>query len=384
MSGSVKKSKTIFTTIVIVCAAGIAALLINRDDAIEVQTQAVEVGAVQSNVANTRSGTIQACRRSKLATAVGGQISAINVKEGEQVKTGQLLLELWNRDILSTVEVAEAALQAHRLQQHSSCISAASDDREAKRLAELAQQELAAEEIVDRAVSRASASEANCLAEKSREKEFQAHLKVQQALLEKTYIRAPFDGTIANITGEVGEYTTPSPPGVPTPPAIDLLTADCFYLAAPIDEVDAAQVEVGQSTRVTIDAFRNTSFEGEVRRISPYVEDFAKQARTVEIEVSFDPQNQLLLAGYSADVEVILASKKDVLRIPTEAIMEGQKVWVLHQEKVIEKEISTGIGNWKYTEVVDGLNLGERIITSLGISNLAPGISAKNSLANEQ
>ena len=61
-------------------------------------------------------------------------------------------------------------------------------------------------------------------------------------------------GTIAKIVGEVGEYSTPSPPGVPTPPAIDLIDDSCLYVKAPMDEVDAPKISAGQSVRISLDA----------------------------------------------------------------------------------------------------------------------------------
>ncbi len=363
---------------------GVAVIFFSQDDPVAVDSYAVDRGQVESTVANTRSGTVEACQRSKIAPLTSGQVAAVYVQEGEQVKTGQLLMELWNEHLKAQVLRAEAALQAHRLQQHSLCIGAASDERDAQRLATLAKKHLAAEEIVDRATSKAGASEATCLAAKSQEKEFEAQLTYQNALLDQTYIRAPFAGTIANITGEVGEIATPSPPGVLTPPVIDLLTADCVFVSAPIDEVDASLLKLGQPVRITLDAYRTTQFSGQISRIAPFVEDRAKQARTVDIEVTFDARELSLLVGYSADVEVILATKDNALRIPTEALLEGNQVWVINREhQVAARSIKTGIGNWKFTEVLDGLQPGQRVITSLGMSNLSPGTPVTSSVQNK-
>ena len=71
---------------------------------------------------------------------------------------------------------------------------------------------------------------------------------------------APFAGTVAKIVGEVGEYSTPSPPGVPTPPAIDLIDDTCLYVRAPMDEVDAPQDHAGQPVRISFDALPKQSF----------------------------------------------------------------------------------------------------------------------------
>ncbi len=365
----------VFKWIIVVIVIVVAWLWFNSSaEVIKVEVITVDLGVVEATVANTRSGTIKACKRSKLAPAQGGQISAIYVQEGEQVKTGQLLLELWNVNVKAQVNRAEAAWQSHRLQTHSICIAAASDEREAKRFSELAKKELTSKELVDRALAKADASEATCLAAKAQEKEFIAQLNLQKSLLEQTYLYAPFDGIIAEVTGEVGEIATPSPPGVATPPAIDLLTNNCFYLSAPIDEVDAALVRVGQPAKITLDAFRGIAFSGQVSRIAPYVEDFAKQARTVTIEAEFDLKETQMLAGYSADIEVILNRKESVLRIPTETIIESQFVWKIVHGQLQKTKVETGVSNWQYTEIISGLSAGDKIVSSLGQNGLAEGV----------
>ena len=178
------------------------------------------------------------------------------------------------------------------------------------------------------------------------------------AAIEQTYLIAPFKGIIAEITGEIGEYTTPSPPGVPTPPAIDILTHDCHYVTAPIDEVDAALLSVGKPVKITLDAFRDRYFKGTLRRISPYIQDYEKQARTVTIEVDMtEHSDPHLLAGFSADVEVILDAKENVLRLPSDLIINNEYVLILNPQGVIEKRnVTIGIGNWQYTEVVKRIN----------------------------
>ena len=133
----------------------------------------------------------------------------------------------------------------------------------------------------------------------------EARVDVTKAHLERTQLYAPFAGVIAEINGELGEFVTPSPVGIPTPPTVDLIDASCLYISAPIDEVDAPRVRAGLPARISLDAFPDRVFPGHVRRVAPYVLDQEKQARTVEIEAEFDdPEKAGLLAGYSADVEV--------------------------------------------------------------------------------
>ena len=92
---------------------------------------------------------------------------------------------------------------------------------------------------------------------------------------------------VAELSTEVGEWITPAPPGVPIPPVIDLLDQKALFISAPIDEVDAERVQVGQQARITVDSRPNFRFDGRVSRVAPYVFDDLEQNRTVEVEVEF-------------------------------------------------------------------------------------------------
>ncbi|HLO63990.1 MAG TPA: efflux RND transporter periplasmic adaptor subunit, partial [Azonexus sp.] len=151
----------------------------------------------------------------------------------------------------------------------------------------------------------------------------------------------------------------------------------CLYVKAPMDEVDAPKIQVGQAVRITLDALPGKTLPGKVRRVAPYVSAVEKQARTVDIEVDFEQPEATgkLLVGYSADVEVILAGRDQVLRVPTAAIQEGGRVLIYNADsgKLEERRIKTGLANWEYTEVVEGLQAGERIVTSLDKEGVKAG-----------
>ncbi|MEZ5530031.1 MAG: efflux RND transporter periplasmic adaptor subunit [Porticoccaceae bacterium] len=352
----------------------------SRPKPVTVTVTAVERGLVERTVANTRAGTVKSCQRSRLALSIGGRIDQLLVKEGDQVKAGQLLMVLWNKDREAQLEVAKASLLSAQREQQSICIAAESDQREAKRLTNLARKNLVSKESADLAESKGRASSASCEAAKAREAQAGAAVSAADAVLEQTYLRAPFDGAVAEVTGEVGEYATPSPPGVMTPPAIDLLTDGCHYISAPIDEVDASDIAVGMPVRVTLDAFRDKIFPAKVRRISPYILDQEKQARTVEVEAELEalPEGVHLLAGYSADMEIILASGDNALRIPSELVVDDSFVLVVDDDGYLQRRpIKKGLANWRYTEVLDGLKEGDLIISNIGSAGVEVGAPAK-------
>jgi HlyD family secretion protein len=331
---------------------------------------------VQNTVANTRAGTIKACRRAGISPRLGGQIAVMPVSEGDVVERNQILMEFWNEDLLARVKLAESEVTATEAKAEQACVMAEVTRREATRLKKLRTKNLAAEEAVDKADGEARAQGAACVAARSAVDVSKSSLDVARADLDQTRLKAPFPGVVAEVNGEVGEFVTPSPVGVPTPPAVDLMDVSCLYVSAPIDEVDAPRIEVGMPVRIALDAFAKQVFAGKVRRVAPYVLDVEKQARTVDVEVEFaEPDDcQCMLPGYSADIEVILDERRDALRIPTEAILEGNRVLVPRNDDLLEERtIETGLSNWEWTEVLNGIRDREQVVVSINRDGVEAG-----------
>jgi HlyD family secretion protein len=364
----------------VIAAGGVSIWHYTRPEPIEVVVKPVERGTVERTVANTRAGTVEACRRAKLSPAIGGQIAKLPIREGDTVKAGQLLLELWNKDLAAQAKLEQREAEAAKARARAAGLKADVAEREANRVLELRKTGALSEEKTDRAVTEAKALRADYEAAKASAFMSEARVDVAKANLAQTRLTAPFDGVIAEINGELNEYLTPSPPGIATPPAVDLIDNACFYVTAPIDEVDAPEIAPGMRARVTLDAFGDRRFDGKVRRIAPYVLDREKQARTVDVEVEFTKPEDIhqLLAGYSADVEIILDVRRDTLRIPTEAVLDGKRVFVyLTDRKAIkERTLKSGISNWDYTEVISGLTADELVVVNVDRAGVKDGAHA--------
>ena len=368
--------KWIFAIGVVAVAVG-AYVFLTRAKPVNVSIVEVDYGDVVSTVSNTRAGTVDACRRAGMSPALGGQIAELPVREGDSVAAGQIMLELWNDDLRAEVELARRDAVASRGRRDEVCTRAEVAQQEARRLTSLLEKGLAAEEVTARAVGEAKAQRAACDAAKDMTLVNAARVDVANARLERTLLRAPFDGVIAEINGELGEFVTPSPVGIATPPTVDLIDASCLYISAPIDEVDAPAVSAGQKALITRDAFPDHKFPGFVRRVAPYVLDNEKQARTVEIEAEIEnPDSGRLLPGYSADVEIVLDTRKDVLRIPTQTIVGGTDVFLLNGETLEKREIGIGVRSWEYVEVTMGLQAGDRIVLTVDREGIADGAAA--------
>lgn len=377
-----RRRRLIVRSVLLVAVVALAALAIwyaTRPKPVAVAVAEADVGRVENTVANTRAGSIAACRRAKLAPPAAGRIETLSVREGERVRAGQVLLKLWSDDLTARERVAREQLETAKARVREVCTLAAAAARDARRAQALRERRFVSEEALERATADAAAKQASCDSAGTLVAEAEARIQAARADTDRTVLRAPFAGVVAEVNGELGEYLTPSPPGIPTLPAVDLIDDSCLYITAPIDEVDAAQLKVGMTGRITLDAYRGRHFSGKLRRIAPYVLAVEKQARTVEVEVEFDQATAApyLLVGYSADVEVVVAARDGVVRIPTPALMPGNRVLVLAASGVLEeRRIDVGLSNWEFTEVKAGLARGERVVSSLERESVEAGAHA--------
>ena len=345
---------------------------------VKVTVAQVSRGEVQETVTNSRAGTVKARRRAQLSPDVGGRVLELPFRAGDRVPKGAVLLRLDDSVVRAQLGVAQRDLAAAQAQSRQACLAADQARRELERNRTLASQGIVSADVLDRLSTAASTQAAGCEAGQRGAERARAAVGLAQAELSRTVLRAPFDAVVAESSTHVGEFVTPAPPGVPMPPVMDLLDPATVYVSAPMDEVDAARLRAGLPVRVSLDPLPGRQLAGTVTRVAPYVLDVEQQNRTVEIEVELEDRAlaATLLPGTSADVEVILDARRDVLRIPTPALEEERKVLVLEDGRLVEKPVTVGLRNWDFTEVRGGLREGEQVVLSLDREGVAAGAQA--------
>jgi len=329
---------------------------------IPVRTTTVARGTIDSTVTNSKAGTIRARQRSHLSTETGGRIVEITRREGDVVTKGELLLLLNDSALRAQENQALEAIRAADAHYQEMCITRDKARREYNRKRQLAAQNIVSEDLLDQLQHVYQAAKAACNAADAERQKVRASRAGAAANLDKVSIYAPFAGVIAEVNAEVGEWVTPSSAGI-----IDLINRESLYISAPMDEIDSGRIQLDFSVRVTVDSRPDETFPGRVTRIAPYVLDIEAQNRTVEIEVELDDPEiaSSLLPGTSADVEVILQTLENAPRIPTTALFQNNRVLVVEDDVLVEREIETGLRNWDYVEVQSGLEEGEVVVTSL-------------------
>ncbi len=364
--------------VAVLVAAGLGArATLFAERPVAVRVAEVGTGRVEATVTNSRAGTVRARRRSQLSPETSGRVVALLHREGDRVEEGTELLRMDDSAQRARLELSRRSQAAAQARYDETCVVARRARREVDRYSELGE-EIVSPDRLDQLSSALESADAACGSAAAQVELVAAEIGVVEVEIAKTFLRAPFAGILADVSVEVGEFITPAPPGVPIPPVIDLLDPTSIFVSAPMDEVDSAIIAVGQRVRVTFDPFLGRPFEGTVVRIAPFVLDVQAQNRTVEIEVELTNTEFAagLLPGTTADVEVILDVSEGVLRIPRSTLLEGGKVLVLEGERLVERTLEIGLRNWDWVEVRSGLSPGERVVTSLGSSDVVAGALA--------
>ncbi|MEK6779858.1 MAG: efflux RND transporter periplasmic adaptor subunit [Candidatus Deferrimicrobiota bacterium] len=372
---------------------------------IEVDVYGAKTGAIEEYVTSVSAGTVKARRESTLSAEVGGRVAAVRVAEGDRVKAGDVLALLADPEVDRQIEAArsdvrsaqeslreaEARREEADRRRRAEEARAGNNLRKAKedhtRAAELFRGGFLSKSDMEQADTRianaeedariAAAGEAAIRAIdreidslRSRVGSAQAReagLSDRQA---KLRITAPYEGVVIRKTVEVGETKTPGAP------LFLLADPGDIYIEAPIDESESAKIRVGQKTKLFPDAYLGETFAGTVSEIKPVVEVSKEVSRANTIRVlPLSPPKPLRL-GMSVDVEVRTGGKDNVLLAPSAAVMEreGRKfVFVVVNGKAVRKDVTTGISNWEWTEILSGIAPGDKVITSLEIKNLSPG-----------
>jgi HlyD family secretion protein len=346
-----------------------------RPERVPVRAVAVERGAVERTATNTRAGNVEARRRADLSPDQGGRVARLPHAKGDRVRAGEVLLELEGSIERGQIELSEREVAAAAAERRRACLAAERAAREVERNRRLAEEKIVAADVLDRLESAASEAAAACDVAVAGEKQAAATLSLARTGLAKRTLVAPFDGVLADVSTEVGEWVSPSLPALPVPPVLDLIDPTSIYFSLPMDEVDAASLKPGLPARVTVDSHPGRTFAAKVARVAPYVLDVERQNRTVEIEVELvDPTEAAgLLPGTSADVEVVLERRENVLRLPTASVLAGDTVLAIAGDRLVAKKFERGLSNWDFVEVRSGLGEAEQVVAAVDREEIAAG-----------
>ncbi len=264
-------------------------------------------------VAVVANGYVVARTKAAVSAKIPGRLAMLNVSEGSRVQKGDVIARLDNADYAAAAGQAEAEVASAK----ATLIETQSDrdqlQREFVRVRDIRAQNpnLISPQDVENADSKARQADARFSAQQARVDAAAAGLRVAQANLENTYIRAPFSGTVLRKEAEVGEVVAPSVGGGLTRGAV-VTMADLATLEVEVDVNEAyiARIQNGQQARITLDAYPDTAFRGTVRQVVPTAD---RQKATVQVKVSILDRDPRILPEMGAKVVFLRGSEKSPL-----------------------------------------------------------------------
>lgn len=263
-----------------------------------------------------------------ISSELAGQIAAIFFRPGAYVKKGTLLIQLDDTVLKSELASANANL--------------ALSETSYERTNELAKRKITSEQALDQALANL--------------REKQNTVKAKQAQLEKLSLRAPFSGTLGSRQVSVGQYVKVGQP------LVRLIANQKLRVEYTLPERYLPRLQEGQQVTVLSDAYPNKTYKGTVNYIDPAVD---KETRTIAVEALIDNPDNLLSAGLFVRVNHEFGEKTKRLLVPEESLIptiNGQKIFVVRNDKAIAVRVKTGAHHEAMTEINSGLKADDIVI----------------------
>ena len=333
-------------------------------------------GGGGGSVAVVANGYVVARTKAAVSAKIPGRLAMLNVSEGSRVEKGAIIARLDNADYAATVGQAEAALASAQ----ATLIESQSDrdqlQRDYVRVRDIREQNpnLVSPQDVENANSRARQADARVNAQSARVDAAAAGMRVAQANLENTYIRAPFSGTVLRKEAEVGEVVAPSVGGGLTRGAV-VTMADLATLEVEVDVNEAyiGRISGGQLARITLDAYPDTSFRGLVRQVVPTAD---RQRATVQVKVTIVDRDPRILTEMGAKVEFLEAPRaaaagspqvveRPRIMVPADAVRSDNGrdiVWIVRDGRLQKRDVDAGPVSANFREIHSGLSGGEQLV----------------------
>jgi len=286
--------------------------------------------------------------------SMGGRVEAVTVRVGDRVATGQLLVQLEQRDLLAQLAQAEAGLASAQAGM-GSAVARLDDARTTlERMERLYAEGAVPRQSVEQA--RLQYQLANLETLDAQISQAQAGVNIIQNQLQNTIVSAPMSGVVTTVNVSVGEMASPSAP------LIEIVNIDEIEIPVGVIEQHINNLRVGDSVEVTISAVREEPFIGTIRNIPPAADAVT---RTFPVRIALTNENHLIRPGMFAEVALTTRVSRDVMVVPMVAVVEQgirQTIFVVEDGEAISRQIQLGINDGQYVEVISGIQEGDEII----------------------
>lgn len=347
----------------------------------EVEIQAAERRPISARVKAT--GEITPDAKVEISAKVVGEIIELPIVEGQEVKKGQLLVQI-ERDLYEAARnQARAALRQAEVSVRRVEVQLADAERNLRRVRELYDQELVSQEALEAAQLAVDTAEVEQAAQQHTVEQYRSALDRAEDDLARTTIRSPMDGIIIQLDAEKGETVVPGSTNLPG--SVIMTVADMSTLLAEVEvtEVDVVDVEIGQQAEVTVDALGSEPLEGRVVEIATSGrKDPALGTIRFQVKVELEERDPRLRPAMTAKVDILVATSDNALTVPIQAVvkrplgddgeeLEGTAAKGVDEQDVVYRvkdgeaavePVETGISDELFVEITAGLEESAEIV----------------------
>ncbi len=334
-------------------------------------TMVVKISSAQASSVLTASGYVVAERKAAVSSKLSGRLTQLNVIEGDQVKTGQIIARIESADIEATMAQMRASLDVAKAEVMNAQAEADDAKLEFDRKTSLAAQNAITQADLDASRARYNKAAAVLNSRKAGVSVAEANVRNAQVQIENTIIRAPFDGKVLTKNANVGEVITALGGAAGSRGAVvTIADMSSLEVEADVSESNIERTSVNQPCEITLDAFTEKRYRGYVNKIIPTA-DRAKA--TVMLKIRFSDRDERVLPEMSAKVSFLkpetpqqaeAAPPKVMIPLAAIATRDGKKVvFRIAGDKAAQMLVQTGVVSGSLVEITDGLSGGERIVT---------------------
>ena len=339
----------------------------------------LEIEAVAKRVLSPTilaSGSLTYETEIRLVSEVIGRVKELRVKEGDQVKKGEILLRLDPAQSLAQVAQLEAALAQSRLNIERQKVTAITLEAKFKRYQTLRGQGVIDANTYEDIASQRDLAQVELTTTGQALKQTEAQLKQAREGLAKTEIRAPLDGRVTALFIKIGETAVPSVTSIAGSDLMVVADTSHLYAEVNVNETDVARVGVGQSAHIVPAAFPDRSWAGTVETVAVSPRQVAGQSKSYPVRIRLaDSPDIRFHTGMSARAEISTRNTdaSPSISVPVQAVRYEEStnkndkakasVFVIEQGKAISRPVETGAADDSYVEIVKGVAVGEQIAT---------------------
>jgi HlyD family secretion protein len=308
---------------VLIIAIIVINIVTSQQNATSVYAEKVSLQNLVEEV--SASGYIQPVTRVNITSEVTAEIISILIKEGDEVRRGQLLVQLDTVQLQTDLDQRRYSLDEMlaRMEASKSLFLQAEENFERQKT--LFDRDLISETVLDNAEYSYKNYKYSYEAMINQTKQARARLEKAQDNLDKTKILSPMDGVITYLDAEVGEIAAAQTPYSQGRTLMTVSNLDTYEVEVDVDETEIVKVAIGQEVKIEIDAFVDTTFKGEVIEIGNTAtvssRNTNERATNFKVKVLFLEDNPKIRPGMSATVDIITNKKDGILSIPYGAVV---------------------------------------------------------------